>query len=78
VGLTPHPDLVPKVLEKSRAIPLLILRTAYKKGEKLKEPKNILRDRAVLGAVYTCEGVDVIKLDLMVVCFFFASKFFTL
>ena len=26
VGLTPHPHLVPKVLEKSRAIPLLTLR----------------------------------------------------
>ena len=31
----PHPHLVPKVLEKSRAIPLLTLRAcvAYKKGE---------------------------------------------
>ena len=37
VGLTPHPHLVPKVLEKSRALPLLTLRTcvAYKKGESL-------------------------------------------
>jgi len=35
VGLTPHPHLVPKVLEKSRAIPLLILRAcvANKKSE---------------------------------------------
>ena len=37
VGLTPHPYLVPKFLEKSRAIPLLTLRAcvAYKKGENL-------------------------------------------
>ena len=37
VGLTPHPHLLPKVLEKSRAIPLLTLRAcvAYKKGENL-------------------------------------------
>ena len=37
VRLTPQPHLVPKVLEKSRAIPLLTLRTcvAYKKGENL-------------------------------------------
>jgi hypothetical protein len=36
VGLTPHPHLVPKVLEKSRAIPLLTPRVyvAYKKGRK--------------------------------------------
>ena len=35
VGLTRHPNLVPKVLEKSRAIPLPTLRAcvAYKKGE---------------------------------------------
>ena len=35
VGLTPSPHLVPKVLEKSRAIPLPTLRAcvAYKKGE---------------------------------------------
>jgi len=35
VGLTPHPHLVPKVLEKGKAIPLLTLRAwvAYKKGE---------------------------------------------
>jgi len=35
VGLTPHPHLVPKVLEKGRAIPLLTLRAcvAYRKGE---------------------------------------------
>ena len=34
---TPHPHLLPKVLEKSRAIPLLTLRAclAYKKGENL-------------------------------------------
>jgi len=37
VGLTPHPYLLPKVLKKSRAIPLLTLRAfvAYKKGENL-------------------------------------------
>jgi len=37
VGLTTYPHLVPKVLEKSRAIPLLTLRAcvAYKKGENL-------------------------------------------
>ena len=37
VGLISHSDLVPKVLEKSRAIPLLILRTcvAYKTGGNL-------------------------------------------
>jgi len=37
VGLTPHPRLVPKVLEKIRAIPLLTIRAfvAYKKGENL-------------------------------------------
>ena len=37
VGLTPHPHLVPKVLEKSRAIPLLTVRAcvAYEKGENL-------------------------------------------
>jgi len=36
VGLTPHPYLEAKVLEKSRAIPLLTLRAclAYKKGWK--------------------------------------------
>ena len=35
VGLTPHPHLLPKVLEKSTDIPLLTLRAcvAYKKGE---------------------------------------------
>ena len=33
-GWTPHPHLVPKILGKSRAIPLLTLR-AYKKGENL-------------------------------------------
>ena len=35
--LTPHFHLVPNVLEKSRAIPLLTLRAcvAYKKGEDL-------------------------------------------
>ena len=41
LGLThpplPQPNLVPEVLEKSRAIPLLTLRArvAYKKGENL-------------------------------------------
>ena len=37
VGLTPHPHLVPKVLEKNRAIPVLTLRVcvAYKRGENL-------------------------------------------
>jgi len=37
VGLTPHPPVVPKVLEKRRAIPVLTLRAcvAYKKGENL-------------------------------------------
>jgi len=37
VGLTPHPYLVPKVLEKSTAIVLLTLRVcvAYKKGGNL-------------------------------------------
>ena len=37
VGLTPHLHLVPKVVEKSRAIPVLTLRAymAYKKGENL-------------------------------------------
>ena len=37
VGLTPHPHLVPKVLQKSKAVPLLTLRAcvAYKKGENL-------------------------------------------
>ena len=41
VGLTPHAHLVPKVLEKSRAISLLTLRAcvAYKKGENL--PINV-------------------------------------
>jgi hypothetical protein len=42
VGLTPHPHLVLKVLEKSRAIPLLTLRTcvACKRVETyLKEAK---------------------------------------
>jgi len=36
-GLPSHPNLVPKVLEKSRAIPLLTLRAcmAYKKDENL-------------------------------------------
>ena len=36
-GLTPHPYLVARVLEKSKAIPLLILRTCvtYKKGGNL-------------------------------------------
>ena len=36
-GWPPHPHLVPKVLEKSRAIPLLTLRAcvAYTKGENL-------------------------------------------
>jgi len=35
VGLSPHPHLVPKVLEKSRTIPLLTLKAcvAYKKRE---------------------------------------------
>ena len=35
VGLTPHPHLVPKVLEKNTAVPLLTLRdcVVYKKGE---------------------------------------------
>jgi len=34
VGLTPHPQLMPKVLEKSRAMPLFTLRAcvAYRKG----------------------------------------------
>ena len=38
VGLTPHPHLVPKVIEKSTAIPLLTLRAfvAYEKGENLR------------------------------------------
>ena len=42
--LTPHTHLVPKVLEKSIAIPLLTLRAcvAYKKGEK---PIYIYGDR---------------------------------
>jgi len=37
VGLTPQPVLVPKVLQKSIAIPLLALRAsvAYKQGENL-------------------------------------------
>jgi len=37
VRLTPHSLLVPKVLEKSRAMPLLALRAgvAYKKDENL-------------------------------------------
>ena len=37
MGMTPHPHLVPKVLEKSRAMPLLTLRAcvAYKKAENL-------------------------------------------
>jgi len=37
VGVTPHPHPVPKVLEKSRAIPLLTLGDfmTYKKGENL-------------------------------------------
>jgi len=37
VGLTPHPHPVPKILQKSTAIPLLTLRVcvAYKKGENL-------------------------------------------
>ena len=37
MGLTPHPRLVPKVLEKSTAIPLLTQRAcvAYKRGENL-------------------------------------------
>jgi len=37
VGLTPPPHLVPKVIEKSRAIRLLTqrARVAYKKGENL-------------------------------------------
>jgi len=36
-GADPHPHLVPKVLEKSRAIPLLTVRVcvAYNKGENL-------------------------------------------
>jgi hypothetical protein len=39
---TPHPLLVPKILEKSRAIRLLTLRAfvAYKKGENI--PNNIV------------------------------------
>ena len=42
VGLTPHPYLVPKALEKSTAIPLLTLRAclAYKKGENLPTRQN--------------------------------------
>ena len=42
VGLTPHSHLVPKVLEKSRAIPLLTLRAcvAYKKGENLPRKRH--------------------------------------
>ena len=37
MGLTYHPRLVPKVLEKIRAVPVLTLRAcvAYKKGENL-------------------------------------------
>ena len=37
MGLNPHRHLVPRVLEKSRAIPLLTLRAfvAYKNGENL-------------------------------------------
>jgi len=47
-GLTPHHQPVPKVLEKSRAIPLLTLRSsvAYKKGENLPKlfgPKCLIK-----------------------------------
>jgi len=37
VGLTPHHHLVPKVLEKSTAVPLLTVRVcvAYENGENL-------------------------------------------
>jgi len=46
VGLTPHPHLVPKILENSRAIPLLTLRArvAYKNGENLHVLKTIRKE----------------------------------
>ena len=63
VGLTPHPYLVPKVIEKSRAIPLLTLRAcvAYKKGGNLPTRREgILGGRGVgpvslgLGSTWRC------------------------
>ena len=47
VGLTHHPHLVPKFLEKSRAIPLLTQRAcvAYKKCENLPTSTRAARNR---------------------------------
>ena len=58
MGLTPTLHLVPKVLKKSTAIPLLALRAcvAYKKGETqlrqwLRERTTVLRDMYVASVV---------------------------
>ena len=49
MGLTPNPHLVPKVLEKSSAIPLLPLRycMSYKMDENLTILLAVLGGRAV-------------------------------
>ena len=46
MGLHPPPHVVPKVLEKSRAIPLLTLRACvfYKKGENLHKQRTGKQD----------------------------------
>jgi len=64
VGLTPpHPHLVPKVLEKNTAIPLLTLRAcvAYKKGEKPtyisnKSCKNVHYSKSVYKTCMYCNN----------------------
>ena len=57
VGLTLHPHLVPKVLEKCRDIPFPTLRTcvAHKKGENLPNKTRISRlQRSVYFVVCLC------------------------
>ena len=53
MGLTSHSHLVPQILGKSRAIPLLTLRAcvAYKKGEHLPD-------------IYKFEYNDIIRVNL--------------
>jgi len=53
VGLTPHPHLVPRVLEKSRAIPLLTLRAcvSYKKRENLPSNRRFYKTQRTAGTI---------------------------
>ena len=57
-GWPPTPHLVPKVLEKGRAIPLLTLKAcvAYKKGENLPTTGDILSAYAVKHPPHTRTG----------------------